>query len=139
MSPAPPPATGRALTPAEAIERRIDRAVDRYGRGDYASAERLLGQVLADPASTDDLRALALFNRGAARLQLRRDPEAIADFDAAEALSFPRPAQLYLARGIAWENLQRLDRAAADYVEALSADPGDPSVRAKVRAFFYKP
>jgi tetratricopeptide (TPR) repeat protein len=85
------------------------------------------------------VRALALFNRGAARLQLERYSEAILDFDEAETLAFPRPAQLHLARGIAWENLRILDRAAKNYVDALSADPGDPAVRAKVQSFFYKP
>lgn len=128
----------RALSPSELIEWRIDRAVSHYGRGEFADADRLLGLVIDDPAVTDPLRSLALFNRGAARLQLDRFSEAILDFDAAESLSFPQPAQLHLARGIAWENLRILDRAAHDYVEALSADPSDPAVRAKVKAFFYK-
>lgn len=129
----------RPLASADPVEARIDRAVDEYGRGDFAAADELLGQVVDDPEVSGTLRALALFNRGAARLQLDRYSEAIIDFDDAEALSFPRPAQLHLARGIAWESLRILDRAAANYVDALSADPNDPSVRAKIRAFFYKP
>lgn len=129
----------RALTPAEIVEWRIDRAVTRYGSGAFDDADRLLGLVIDTPGLADDLKALALFNRGAARLQLDRFSEAILDFDAAEVLAFPRPAQLHLARGIAWERLRILDRAAREYVEALSADPRDPSVRAKVRDFFYKP
>ncbi len=129
----------RALTPVEVAEWRIDRAVDHYGRGEFETADRLLDAVVETPEVSDAVRALALFNRGAARLQLERYSEAIIDFDEAETLAFPRPAQLHLARGIAWENLRILDRAAKNYVDALSADPSDPAVRAKVRSFFYKP
>ncbi|MEQ8815959.1 MAG: hypothetical protein RLO51_24035 [Thalassobaculum sp.] len=139
VPPGDDPTINQPLTAMELAEWRIDRAVDRYGNGEFAAADRLLDQVVEVPEIPDLLRALALFNRGAARLQLARYSEAILDFDAAEALSFPRPAQIHLARGIAWENLRMLDRAAANYVDALSADPTDPSVRAKVRAFFYKP
>lgn len=129
----------RALTPVEVAEWRIDRAVDHYGRGEFETADRLLESVVETTELSDPMRALALFNRGAARLQLERYSEAILDFDAAEALAFPRPAQLHLARGLAWESLRILDRAARNYVDALSADPDDPAVRAKVRSFFYKP
>jgi Flp pilus assembly protein TadD len=135
----PEPVLDRALTPAEVAEWRIDRAVSQYGRGDFTAAVRTLGPVIDDAGTSDDIRALALFNRGAARLQLNDFADAIEDFDAAEALSFAVPAQLHLARGIAWEHLRRPDRAAQNFVEALRADPADPSVRAKVREFFYKP
>ncbi|MEQ8397982.1 hypothetical protein [Thalassobaculum sp.] len=128
----------RSLTPSELVEWRIDRAVTHYGQGRFADADSVLGLVIDTPEVSDRLRSLALFNRGAARLQLDRFSEAILDFDAAEALAFPRPAQLHLARGIAWEHLRILDRAAREYSDALAADPGDPAVRAKVLAFFYK-
>jgi tetratricopeptide (TPR) repeat protein len=128
----------RPLTPDELIEWRIDRAVSHYGQGEFADADRVLGLVIDTPETPGLLKALALFNRGAARLQLDRFSEAILDFDAAESLAFPRPAQLHLARGLAWEHLRILDRAAYEYTEALSADPTNPSVRAKVQAFFYK-
>lgn len=132
------PTLNRPLTPDELIEWRIDRAVSHYGQGEFADADRVLGLVIDTPEVSGPLKALALFNRGAARLQLDRFSEAIIDFDAAEALAFPRPAQLHLARGLAWEHLRILDRAAYEYSEALSADPTNPSVRAKVQAFFYK-
>lgn len=131
-------AIGRVPTLDKQVARQIDQAVGHYGHGEFEDADRVLGLVIDSRDVPEQIRALALFNRGATRLQLDRFSEAIVDFDAAEALSFPRPAQLHLARGIAWEHLRILDRAANEYVQALTANPNDPAVQAKVRAFFYK-
>lgn len=92
---------------------------------------------LTNPRQTHPVRSCLCSCAPRARIvaQLDRFPEAILDFGAAESLSFPRPAQRHLARGIAWEQLRILDRAARDCVEALSAAPAD---RAKIRAFFHK-
>ncbi len=137
------PATADAGKPSpsvalQTLERQLDRAVDHYTAGEFAAAEELLATVMRSDAASDRLRSLAAFNRGAALLQLDRYAEAIDAFDLADSETFPFRAQLHLARGIAWEQLGRADKAAYDYTSALVADPGNPAVRRRVDAFFHK-
>jgi|GEM_PF-5806853 len=137
------PATGGADAPAapvatQILERQIDRAVTHYTDGEFEKAEKLLADVLRSDTATERLRALAAFNRGAALLQLDRYAEAIEAFDAAETETFPFMGQLHLARGIAWEQLGRNDKAAYDYSIALAIDPSNPAIRRRIDAFFYK-
>lgn len=117
----------------------VDDAIAHYADGNFEMAERLLTTLAATDSLPPSVRTLVLFNRGAARLQLNRFEDAIADFDAAARLDFPKPAQLFLAKGVAWEYLDRPDMAAEAFVDALSADPKDPMVQAKIRDFFDKP
>jgi len=125
--------------PGDPLVGKVDAAVDAYADGDFGAADRLLTQLIAEGSVPDSVRTLVYFNRGAARLRLDRFQDAVDDFDAAERLQFPQPAQLHLARGLAWELLDRPDRAANDFVDALHADPRNPTVRAKIRSFFNKP
>lgn len=140
-APATAPSTGSATAPAPIapdLESRIERAVDHYVAGDFAAAAALLSQVIDSDGVTGRLRALAAFNHGAALLQLDRNKEAIAAFDMAAGGDFPYPAQLHLARGMAWERLGHPDKAAEDYSSALVADPSDAAVLRRVDAFFFK-
>lgn len=122
----------------QALEDQVDRAVNHYTAGEFAAAEKLLAEVMRSDGASDRLRSLAAFNRGAALLQLDRYAEAVDAFDQAESETFPYPAQLHLARGIAWERMGRADMAAHDYSSALVADPTDPAVLRRVDAFFHK-
>lgn len=137
------PATGdTGKTPQsvarQTLERQIDRAVNHYTAGEFAAAEEILADVMRNDDAGERLRSLAAFNRGAALLQLNRFAEAVDAFDVAESDTFPYPAQLHLARGIAWEQLGRPDKAAYDYSSALVADPSNPAIRRRIDAFFYK-
>ncbi|MDF1792722.1 MAG: hypothetical protein P1U88_12470 [Thalassobaculaceae bacterium] len=123
---------------AQTLEQQVDRAVSHYTAGEFAAAEQILADVMRSDAASDRLRSLAAFNRGAALLQLDRYMEAVEAFDIAEEEAFPYPAQLHLARGIAWEQLGRADKAAHDYSSALVADPMNPAVQRRIDAFFYK-
>lgn len=140
-APATAPSAGSdTTTPPIALdlESRIEQAVDHYVAGDFAAAAALLGEVVDSDGVTGRLRALAAFNHGAALLQLDRNREAIAAFDMADGGEFPYPAQLHLARGMAWERLGHPEKAAEDYSSALVADPSDPAVLRRVDAFFFK-
>ena len=117
----------------------VDDAIAHYTSGNFEMAERLLTSIAAADSLPRSVRTLVLFNRGAARLQLNRFEDAITDFDEAARLDFPKPAQLFLAKGVAWEYLDRPEIAAEAFVDALSADPKDPMVQAKIREFFDKP
>lgn len=117
----------------------VDDAIAHYTDGNFEMAERLLTTLAATESLPRSVRTLVLFNRGAARLQLNRFEAAITDFEDAARLDFPKPAQLFLAKGVAWEYLDRPDMAAEAFVDALSADPNDPVVQAKIRDFFNKP
>ena len=123
----------------EPVAASVDDAIAHYTAGNFEVAERLLTSIAATESLPRSVRTLVLFNRGAARLQLNRFEDAITDFDAAARLDFPKPAQLFLAKGVAWEYLDRPDMAAEAFVDALSADPKDPMVQAKIRDFFDKP
>lgn len=127
------------FSPHEVLRWRIDRAIAHYDNGEFREAERLLALVVD---SGDDvpapIMALVQFNRGAALLQLDRFEEAIEALSAAERLKFGHPAELFLARGLAWEHLNNKERAAADYVSALLADPGNRAIQRKIDTFFYK-
>jgi tetratricopeptide (TPR) repeat protein len=122
----------------QTLERWIDRAVEHYTAGEFADAETLLATVMRSADATERLKALAAFNRGAALLQLDRFADAVESFDAAERRNFPYPAQLHLARGIAFEQMGQPEKAAYEYSSALAADPSNLAVQRRIDAFFHK-
>lgn len=74
------------------------------------------------PDSTPQLKS-AYFNRGYAYSMLKRDEEAIANYDAYIALD-PNEAVVYNNRGNAYKRLKQYEQAIADYTRALELDPG---------------
>ncbi len=87
-------------------------------REQYAEAEMLMGQALAvNPRS-----AVAHSNRGNVLSELRRLPEALAEYDAAIALR-PEYPDAHSNRGLVLQDLGRLEEALVSYDQALALNP----------------
>ncbi|QRN97347.1 tetratricopeptide repeat protein [Archangium violaceum] len=79
----------------------------------------------------------AQLHRALALARLGRHAEAVADFDALEAVGYRKALVLYMKRAESLEVLGRLDDAERDWTQALAEDPGNPWLlqqRASARA-----
>ncbi|PTL75496.1 tetratricopeptide repeat protein [Vitiosangium sp. GDMCC 1.1324] len=80
--------------------------------------------------------ASAQLHRALALARLGRHAEAVADFDALEAVGFRKALVLHMKRAESLDVLGRLDAAERDWTLALDEDPGNPWLlhqRASVR------
>ncbi|WP_257461838.1 tetratricopeptide repeat protein [Archangium lipolyticum] len=79
----------------------------------------------------------AQLHRALALARLGRHAEAVADFDALEALGYRKALVLHMKRAESLEVLGRLEEAERDWTQALAEDPGNPWLlqqRASARA-----
>jgi tetratricopeptide (TPR) repeat protein len=134
------------------INKRLDRGIGFHRNGDFARAEEIYREILANVADHFDAlhmlgsvliqtgrlesgvelidramairpdHANALNNRGVVLMELRRFDEALASYDKALAIR-PDYAEALNNRGNALRELNRLDEALANYDRALAIKP----------------
>ncbi len=98
----------------------VRRAYALVETGHFAEAQALYDAALQEILD-DRQRAYALGNRGWARANLGRDPEAIRDFSAALQI-FPDLEFCLIDRGLAYHRQRNFPAALADYKHALALD-----------------
>jgi serine/threonine-protein kinase len=115
-------ASRRPVVRQQRAEWLLARAGLRFARGDATGATSD-----ADAAVVDDPGYWAAYvNRGAMRLSLNRNDEALLDFNRAIELN-PDALVAYQNRGIALRRLKRYDEAIADLEHARRCEPASPA------------
>ena len=104
-----------------ALLQALQQAGAAYSRRDWAEAERLCRQVISVKADFFD--ALTLL--GIIAAQSNRAQEAEELFGRAVAVN-PRDVLTHINRGLALQELQRLDGALASYERAIKLNPDYP-------------
>jgi tetratricopeptide (TPR) repeat protein len=120
-------------------KRLAETKVSRCSRSPASDADASIAvcsEVLATPQLTDQQKAMAYQNRGAAFAQKRALDQALADFDQAIRLA-PKSADLYNSRGGVYLIKKDYGRAIADYSQAIAINPDGDSVYYTNRAAAY--
>ena len=105
---------------------KIDDAAVASSEGRDDDAIALYEQILADPASSADLRASALIGRGEVYAANRKTDKAVADFTAGLALSTDtdQKATAYIDRAEVLNRQGKTAEAIEDYRQSLILAPG---------------
>jgi tetratricopeptide (TPR) repeat protein len=114
--------TGAAARAAEPVEVLADRAAAALAQGQFADAERMLGEALAVPDLPSDRRASLLNDQGLARWRLGDSRGAIQSFNEAVTL-LPELASAYNNRGNVLLGLGQTAEAEKDFERAILLAP----------------
>ena len=100
----------------------LNKAFAAFRAGDLTGAEALCQEFLAKPDQSDSHHFDALHLLAAAQFRAGRPAEAVANYDAALAIS-PQAADVLNNRAVALKSLGRFDDAVASYGGALAVRP----------------
>lgn len=101
---------------------RLRSANVRYEQGHKAEAWKALQALQTDPRVNDSVQRDAFLLEGELRRKDKDDAGEIAAYDRGIAALQDEPAILY-ARALAWERMDRIDKAEADLRRILVTDP----------------
>lgn len=110
-----------ALAPLALADDRNDCATST----DFDVVTSACGRLIADAASTPEVKAIAHANIGTAHRRKQAWDEAIAEYTTAIELN-PKFATLYFNRGVAKYGKGDAKAAIADFSEAIRLDPQNP-------------
>ncbi len=112
------------VTGEQADVARMRSANVRYEQGHKDEAYKALQALQTDPRVDDSVQRDAYLLEGELRLKDKDGPGEIAAYDRGIA-ALPDEAGILYARALAWERMDRIDKAEADLRKILVTDPGN--------------
>ncbi|MCC5875522.1 MAG: class I SAM-dependent methyltransferase [Candidatus Sumerlaeia bacterium] len=113
-------------------EQNLDDALTLIQKGAYEEGERLLGEIIQDDASGNEVRLAALGHRGYMRMGLGRFAEALADYEEVCRLQPDDSASRSIKARLLADNGNARD-AIIEAAEVLRSNPKDRMAMATIR------